>query len=98
MRKRLGLSNTLGFITGLLGIAAVAKELRKPGPERTWHGRILGVPYDFRPPTMRRVLDSFWQPHNRSLLLPHAFGVGWSINLGLPVYLLRSRHTTARAS
>src|SRR3979409_1656618 len=39
-----------------LVVAAVATELSKPEPERTWEGRVAGlVPYDFRPPTWKRI-------------------------------------------
>ena len=60
--------------------AAVAKELRMPPSERTWHGVVAGVPYDFRPPTVEKLRRSAWDPDNSQLLVPHAFGVGWSIN------------------
>lgn len=66
---------------GALAGAAVAKELRQPQEERTWHGRILGLPYDFRPPTLAKVRTSFWDPDNDALLTPHAFGIGYSVNL-----------------
>ena len=46
---------TLGLV-----VAAVATELAKPAPERTWHGRVFGaVPYDFRPPTWRKIREAF---------------------------------------
>ncbi|SEM23571.1 DUF5808 domain-containing protein [Streptacidiphilus jiangxiensis] len=61
--------------------AAVLKELRQPPEERTWHGRILGLPYDFRPPTPARVRAEFWDPDNNALFTPHAFGVGYGVNL-----------------
>jgi len=31
-----------------LTLAAVAQELGKPEDQRTWHGKVAGVPYDFR--------------------------------------------------
>lgn len=63
--------------------AVVIKELRKPAGERTWVGRLGGiVPYDFRPPTLRRVRSTFWAPDNPKVLVPQAFGVGWTVNLG----------------
>ena len=66
---------------GALAGAAVAKELGKPTEDRTWHGRILGLPYDFRPPTPARVRAEFWDPDNDALLTPHSFGIGYGINL-----------------
>jgi hypothetical protein len=63
-----------------LSVAAVVQQLRRPESERTWHGRILGVPYDFRMPTLERIRATWWNP-NAGLFTPHVFGVGWSINL-----------------
>ncbi len=70
----------LAAIGALVG-AAVAKELGKPSEDRTWHGRILGLPYDFRPPTPAKVLAEFWDPDNDALLTPHSFGIGYGLNL-----------------
>jgi hypothetical protein len=66
---------------GLLA-ASVARELALPPPQRTWHGHLFGlVPYDLRPPTVRRLRATLWDPSNPRVLVPTAFGVGWSINL-----------------
>jgi hypothetical protein len=65
----------------LLTGAAVVQQLRRPPRERTWQGRVLGLPYDLRPPTLQRIRATLWNPHNPSLLVPRAFGIGWSINL-----------------
>src|SRR5487761_33493 len=65
-----------------LVVAAVATELSKPAPERTWEGRLLGiVPYDFRPPTLQRIRDAYWNPGSDRLFSERVFGVGWAINL-----------------
>ena len=65
----------------LLG-SAILTELRKPPPERHWHGEIAGiVPYDLRVPTIARLRERWWNPHDARLLTPQVFGVGWSINL-----------------
>lgn len=67
---------------GLVG-AAIATELRKPAAERTWEGSVGGVvPYDFRPPTVERVVQRFWAPDDDTLFPPHVFGVGWAVNVG----------------
>lgn len=68
-------------LIGAAVVAALADQLRRPAAERTWHGRVAGVPYDFRRPTLARLRATFWNPDNPSLLAPHAFGVGWSVNL-----------------
>jgi hypothetical protein len=65
---------------GALAGSAVAKELSKPADQRTWHGEVAGVPYDFRPPTAEKVRRTVWDPENPKLFVPHAFGVGWSVN------------------
>jgi hypothetical protein len=65
-------------------------ELRKPAEQRTWHGRVAGVvPYDLRPPTLARFRAALWDPTNPSLLAPHAFGVGWTVNQARVRQLLR---------
>src|SRR5947209_922892 len=76
----------LGSLIRLVGInlliASVLKELRTPAARRTWHGLLFDrIPYDLRPPTPRRIKSTFWNPRNRHVLVPTAFGVGWSINL-----------------
>jgi hypothetical protein len=64
-----------------LGVAAVVQELKRPTDERTWHGSIIGVPYDFRPPTVERVKERVWNPEDKRIFTPHVFGVGWTLNL-----------------
>ncbi|HYM52454.1 MAG TPA: hypothetical protein VEW45_03090 [Candidatus Dormibacteraeota bacterium] len=76
----------LGWLVRMLTLAAVVgaiyRELRLPAEERTWHGRLLGfVPYDFRPPTPRRVIDAFWNPKSTRLFHDQPFGVGWAVNV-----------------
>jgi hypothetical protein len=62
--------------------AAIATELAKPEAERTWHGRVFGiVPYDFRPPTLQRIRDAYWNPESDELFSDRVFGVGWAVNL-----------------
>lgn len=43
-------------------------------------GRILGMPYDFRRPTWRKVASRMYAPGD-SMLVPKVFGVGWTLNL-----------------
>lgn len=64
----------------LLALGAVAQELSKPEAERTWHGRILGVPYDFRWPTFRRFRDAYWNRHDPRIFTDRVIGVGWAVN------------------
>lgn len=84
----------------LIGLtaAAVATELRKPPEQREWHGKVGGfVPYDFRPPTLAKVRGRIWDPENPSLIVPHVFGVGWTINFGR-LYKLANPRADEQAS
>jgi hypothetical protein len=73
-----------GIWLGLLLVAiALANELLKAPEARTWHDQLFGVlPYDFRFPTWARLRQTVWNPHSDRIFVPHAFGVGWSVNLG----------------
>jgi hypothetical protein len=74
-------------------IAAVCQELARPRQFRTWHGKVAGlIPYDFRRPTWRRILHTFWAPDDSRVLTDTAYGVGWGINLAqLPKLLTGGR-------
>jgi hypothetical protein len=75
------------FLLLLLGIVvqAITEQLRKDKADRTWQGKVAGVPYDFRPPTPARIKKAFWAPEE-AFVTPHSPGVGWSVNLGRIVY------------
>jgi len=60
---------------------AIVEQLRRPPGERTWHGRIAGIPYDFRIPTVDRLRATFWNKDTAQILVPQAFGIGWTVNL-----------------
>ena len=78
------------------GIAALVKELRLPKADRTWHGTVgRYVPYDFRVPTAGRVRERVWAPDDPQVVMPTIFGVGWTLNLGRIVTLLRDRRGAA---
>jgi hypothetical protein len=71
-------------------VTALVQELRKPPATRTWHGTVAGVvPYDFRMPTVDRAKERFWAPQDPRILVPQVFGVGWTLNLGRLIALLR---------
>lgn len=83
LRSELG---DLGWLIRTLTLAAIAgaiyREMRLPAAERTWHGQLLGfVPYDFRLPTPRRLIDAFWNPSSKRLFHDQPFGVGWAVNV-----------------
>ena len=70
----------MGIGMGLIA-AAVYQELQKPHEERTWHGRVAGiVPYDFRPPTLERLHEAYWNPDEPRVFTDRVLGVGWAIN------------------
>ena len=79
--KRGKLRGTFRLVAAGLAATAVARELRLPRSQRTWHGQLGMVPYDFRTPTPRRIKRSLWAPDDPHILVPRAFGVGWSVNL-----------------
>lgn len=78
------------LVTAALTTAAVANELRKPEAERTWHGRLGPVPYDFRRPSLARVRAAFWAPDG-PLFTPRPAGIGWTLNVGRIVRAFRER-------
>jgi hypothetical protein len=90
----------LAWLLRMLMLAAIGgaiyREMRLPPEERTWRGKLLGVvPYDFRIPTPRRVIDAYWNPGSDHLFADQPFGVGWAVNV--PV-LLRSLGGLSRRS
>jgi hypothetical protein len=66
-------------VAALVGMA-IMEQLNRPPQERTWHGSVFGIPYDFRPPTPERLRDEFWNKNTSRIFVPHAFGLGWGIN------------------
>jgi hypothetical protein len=44
-------------------------------------GKILGVPYDLRRPTVARFKERWWNPDEPRLFVPKVFGLGWDVNL-----------------
>jgi hypothetical protein len=81
-KKILSPRNIIGIILLLFFVgAAIAQQLQRPPEERTWYGKIAGIPYDFRLPTVERIRDTFWNKNTSKIFLPQAFGIGWSVNL-----------------
>ena len=76
-----GLNRLIRLLGFVLVAAAIVDQMRRPADERDWHGTILFFPYDFRIPTLDRVLQRWWNPDDERILTPDVFGVGWSINL-----------------
>ena len=44
-------------------------------------GKVLGMPYDLRPPTIARIKERMWNPDDPRIFTPRVFGGGWTINL-----------------
>lgn len=87
-----GLKKLITLVTIALTAAAVVKELRTPESERTWHGKIGSVvPYELRVPTLQRARERLWDPDAEHVVGPRVFGVGWSVNLGKVVAVVREK-------
>ena len=43
-------------------------------------GSIFGIPYNFQRPSLRRLIESYWQP-GQGMLVEKPFGVGYTLNL-----------------
>ncbi len=95
MRRRKAAGRTLGAAAAGIAAAAVAKELRTPKARRRWHGRVLGVPYDFRVPRLSRLRRTWWNTSSDRVLVPRAFGVGWGINLARVARLVGLRRAAS---
>ena len=85
MAKRKKKQPTPGDVMVIIGLAALMglalrQQWQMPPEERTWHGTLYGIPYDFRWPTIERLRETFWNKDTARVLVPHAFGMGWSIN------------------
>ena len=74
------LSKLVQVTTISVAAVAVFQELEKSDEERTWHGQVGPVPYDFRRPTLRRLKQRLWNPEEPHIFTPHFWGVGWTIN------------------
>jgi hypothetical protein len=44
-------------------------------------GTFLGVPYDWRRPSLERMRRSVWNPDDDRLFPPRSFGWGYGLNL-----------------
>jgi hypothetical protein len=44
-------------------------------------GTFLGLPYDWRRPTVARFKERWWNPDDERLFTPRFFGWGYDVNL-----------------
>jgi hypothetical protein len=74
--------NRLIVLAGVfLAVVSILDQLGRRPEDRDWHGRILGIPYDYRIPTVARVRASLWNPEDERIIVPLVFGIGWTLNL-----------------
>jgi len=43
-------------------------------------GELFGVPYNFKRPSIKRMLESYWQP-GEQMLVEKPFGIGYTLNM-----------------
>jgi hypothetical protein len=90
--KAKSLAGLLAWLSIDIALAAILQELSRPRQFRTWHGRVAGlVPYDFRKPSLRRMVRALWAPDDPHLFTNTAFGVGWSVNAAQVLRVLRGK-------
>ena len=80
MSSRVWLVRFLEVAVMTVALAAVCQELEKPKEERTWHGKVGFIPYDFRIPTLERLKEGYWNADSTEIFSPEVVGIGWAIN------------------
>lgn len=89
--RSLNVRKTIRLLSFAAMAAIVVREMRKPPEQRDWTGHVgKVVPYDLRPPTLDRFRERAWNPDG-PVVVPKVFGVGWTINAGRLVQLVRDR-------
>jgi hypothetical protein len=78
-------------------VQALREQLSRPPEERTWHGRIGIVPYDFRIPTLDQVREAYWNPDSEVLFTSRTLGIGWAVNFAHLLRVARELRDQARA-
>ena len=69
------------LFTILVVLAVIYEELRKGPEDERWRGRALGfVPYDLRPPSLRRIRETYWNPDDERIFPGKVAGIGWGVN------------------
>ncbi|MFB6095941.1 MAG: DUF5808 domain-containing protein [Haloferacaceae archaeon] len=48
--------------------------------DKPQEGEILGIPYNFKRPSIGRMLSAYWQP-GEGMLVEKPFGIGYTLNL-----------------
>ena len=81
----------------LIFVQALREQLGRPPEERTWHGRIWLIPYDFRLPTLGTLRDAYWNPDSERLFTDRVLGIGWAINFAHLLRVVNELRDQARA-
>ncbi len=68
--------NKLKTAIFLFTVATVAYSIRS----KRSHGRFLGVPFDWRMPSLGEMRQKLWNPADDRLFTPTTFGIGWVPN------------------
>jgi hypothetical protein len=71
----------LGVGVASLITIALKEQLALPPEQRTWQGKVLGMPYDFRIPSREILQEAFWNSETSQVLVPRPFVIGWTVNL-----------------
>lgn len=48
--------------------------------EKPTSGELFGIPYNFDRPSLRRLVEAYWQP-GKGMIVEKPFGIGYSLNL-----------------
>ncbi|MGO8949542.1 MAG: DUF5808 domain-containing protein [Ktedonobacterales bacterium] len=79
---------TAGVIAGLVA-AAIGQELAKEPGQRTWKGKVAGIPYNFRLAEWSNIASEYWNPESNHIITPHVIGMGWGINFAAALQWLQ---------
>ncbi len=81
----------------LVFVQALRDQLGRSPEERTWHGRVGPVPYDFRIPTLDDFKAAYWNPDSDRLFTDRVLGVGWGINFAQVVKIVNELRQQTRS-
>jgi hypothetical protein len=65
----------------VVAAVAVAGAIFFGATRRQKVGTYLGIPYDWRRPTLALIRERFWNAEDPRVFTPKVFGWGWSINV-----------------
>ena len=57
-------------------------------------GTVLGMPYDWRRPSLQRIRDEVFDRDEPKFIVPKAYGWGYGINLAAPIARRRRRRSS----